>query len=172
MTKKPESVNIRTNTSTGKPLSKAGPKKKITIPVWALVLIMIAVFVVSPWSIQAFQLWFQSIHAVPVLWLWLWSIHAMAGTILAPWWKAGTSILATNWHKSCSFKIQFDFAQLSIRVTIRTAIPANIRTAIRTAIHAVAYAIACVGSQHPAVVTRAVIKGNIVWCFHNNRCSF
>ena len=47
MTKKPESVNIRTNTSTGKPLSKAGPKKKITIPVWALVLIMIAVFVVS-----------------------------------------------------------------------------------------------------------------------------
>lgn len=47
MTKKPVSVNIRTNTSTGKPLSKVVPKKKITIPAWALVLIMIAVFVVS-----------------------------------------------------------------------------------------------------------------------------
>ena len=47
MTKKPESVNRKTNATTGKPLSKVVSKKKTTMPVWAVVLIMIAVFVVS-----------------------------------------------------------------------------------------------------------------------------
>jgi rhodanese-related sulfurtransferase len=47
MTKKPESLNRKTNASTEKPLSKVESKKKLTMPVWAVVLIMVAVFVVS-----------------------------------------------------------------------------------------------------------------------------
>ena len=47
MTKKPESVNRKTNATTGKPVSKVVSKKKLIMPVWAVVLIMIAVFVVS-----------------------------------------------------------------------------------------------------------------------------
>ena len=47
MSKKPESVKNKTNTSTGKPLRKVVSRKNPTTPVWAIVLIMIAVFVVS-----------------------------------------------------------------------------------------------------------------------------